>query len=172
MQTAWLANPARPCWDTDGVVARINQAAQQIRAGGGQVIYVQHADADAPLDSAPWQVLAGLHRHPADQRIDKRACDCFAETELGAMLAAAGSTDILIAGFATEFCVDTTVRMAASRGLQVTVLADAHTTSNRPHLDAASIIAHHNWIWSNMAVPAGASVRVIPTAAALQPSST
>ena len=73
---------------------------------------------------------------------------------------------LFVCGFATEFCVDTTVRAAASRGMDIVVLSDAHTTSNRPHLDAESIIAHHNWVWSNMAVPANSTLTVATTAQA------
>jgi hypothetical protein len=29
-------------------------------------------------------------------------------------------------------------------------VADGHTLSDRPHLDALSIIRHHNWVWSNL----------------------
>jgi hypothetical protein len=27
---------------------------------------------------------------------------------------------------------------------------DAHTLNDRPHLDAASVIRHHHWVWSNL----------------------
>jgi hypothetical protein len=32
----------------------------------------------------------------------------------------------------------------------VVVVTDGHTLNNRPHLDAVSIIRHHNWIWSDL----------------------
>ena len=50
-------------------------------------------------------------------------------------------------GSATDFCVDTTVRAAASRDYEVALIADGHTTRDRPHLEAAAIIQHHNWMW-------------------------
>jgi hypothetical protein len=30
------------------------------------------------------------------------------------------------------------------------VVTDGHTLSDRPHLDAISVIRHHHWIWSNL----------------------
>ncbi len=33
--------------------------------------------------------------------------------------------------------------------------ADGHTTSNRPHLTAQQIIAHHNSIWADFIAPGG-----------------
>jgi len=47
-------------------------------------------------------------------------------------------------------CVDATVRSAVSSGYDVVAVADGHTLSDRPHLDASTIIRHHNWVWSNL----------------------
>lgn len=167
MQNAWLAKPGAPCFDSAGVIARINLAADRMRREGGQVVFVQHADDDAPVGSDGWQIIPAVAVTPADALICKTACDSFAGTDLAAVLQANETDTLLICGFATEFCVDTTVRAAASRGLRVIALSDAHTTSNRPHLNADAIVAHHNWIWTNMDVPPGASLTVLTTAQAL-----
>ena len=163
MQNAWLADPRTPRFDTAAVIARINHAADAIRRQGGKIIFVQHADADAAIGSAAWDVIPSLDAATDDARVHKLACDAFADTDLAQQLAATAADTLYICGFATEFCVDTTVRAAASRGLNIVVLSDAHTTSNRPHLDAESIIAHHNWIWTNMAVPANSTLAVRTT---------
>ena len=52
-------------------------------------------------------------------------------------------------GWATDLCVDATVRSAAALGFQV-VVANAHTVSDRPHLDARQVIEHHHWVWRNL----------------------
>ena len=38
---------------------------------------------------------------------------------------------LLVTGCATDFCVDTTVRVAASRDYEIVVVADGHTTADR-----------------------------------------
>lgn len=146
--------------DKDGVIARINHAAQSTRRRGGQVIFIQHADEEVPSGSAEWELDAGLLVEPADLMFEKTACDSFADTGLLAQLNATGTHTVLICGLATEFCVDTTLRAAASHGFDVLALADAHTTGDRPHLSAAQIIEHHNWVWTHMAAPAGRSIQV------------
>jgi hypothetical protein len=30
------------------------------------------------------------------------------------------------------------------------VVRDGHTLSDRPHLGAAAVIAHHNWVWDGL----------------------
>ena len=171
MQNAWLADPATPRFDVDGVTARINHAADCIRAAGGQVIFVQHADEEAVAGSHAWNMIPALTVTDADIKVGKLACDSFAGTDLAERLETPGT--LYMCGFCTEFCVDTTVRAAASRGLNIVVLSDAHITSNRPHLNPESIIAHPNWVWSNMAVPADSTLAVTTTAQAfpLQDSS-
>ena len=60
---------------------------------------------------------------------------------------------VLITGCATDFCIDTTVHAAMSREYEVVVVADGHTTADRPHVDAVSLIRHHNWLWPNLIHP-------------------
>jgi hypothetical protein len=63
------------------------------------------------------------------------------------------------------------VRSAVSNGYDVVAVADGHTLSDRPHLDAATVIKHHNWIWSGLIT--NGSIRVMTAAQLLgdtQPS--
>lgn len=163
MQHAFLRG-ATVRHDLDGVLARINHAAHCMRESGGKVIFIRHNDSEAVIGSPGWQVDAGLTTVPGDVFVDKTACDAFAATTLFDELAALGVKTLFISGMATEFCVDTTVRAALSRGFDVVALADAHTTGDRPHLTAAQIIAHHNWTWENLAAPAARQLRVATVA--------
>ena len=63
------------------------------------------------------------------------------------------TTRLLIAGWATDLCVDATVRSAAALGYEVVVIADCHTVSDRPHLGAERVIEHHHWVWANLLAP-------------------
>ena len=57
--------------------------------------------------------------------------------------------------------MDTTIRAAASRDYEVVVAEDGHTTADRPHVDAVSVIRHHNWLWENLIHPK-VQVQVLP----------
>jgi len=136
--------------DADGVIRRINEVAKVVRATGGMVIFIQHED-DGGLkrDTQGWEILPILERTDTDLLVRKQACDSFYETELADLLEQHGARQLIITGCATDFCVDTTIRAAASRNYEVVVVKDGHTTKDRPHLDAKSIITHHNWMWEN-----------------------
>lgn len=157
---------ATPRHDADGVVARINTTASAVRRSGGSVVFVQH---DGPTGdrfepgSSDWQLLASLDRLAGDGLVRKRACDSFYETDLDEVLRRRDERQLLVTGCATDFCVDTTVRAAASRDFDVTVVRDGHTTTDRPHLDAATIVTHHNYVWEDLILPKR-RVQVLPAA--------
>jgi nicotinamidase-related amidase len=152
-----------PRHDADGVVARINALARAVRAKGGIVIFIQHEDDGTLTHGEPaWQVLPALDRRPDDPTVRKIACDSFYRSDLESILRERGITRLLMTGCATDFCVDTTIRSAASKEYEVVVIADGHTTKDRPHLPAEKIIEHHNWMWANLILP-GRPVKVLPT---------
>jgi nicotinamidase-related amidase len=154
-----------PRLDADGVIRRINRLARAIREKGGTVVFIQHEDPEGYLlepKTPGWELLPTVKREPMDPIVRKEACDAFYETELQSLLEQLNAKRLIVTGCATDFCVDTTVRAAASRDYEVVVVADGHTTRDRPHLDAASIIEHHNWMWENLILPRS-QVRVVPT---------
>jgi len=55
------------------------------------------------------RVGATLHHH------SKEACDAFYKTDLSRILQDHDTRELIVTGCATDFCVDTTVRAAASR---------------------------------------------------------
>lgn len=160
MQTVWL-DETSPRFDKEAVIERVNLAAQQMRQRGGKVMFVRHSNAEASVGTAAWQVDPRLAVDEADSVIDKTACDAFLQTSLRADLQAWHSDTLYICGLATEFCVDSTIRAAISAGFNVVALSDAHTTGDRPHLGAGQIVAHHNWVWTHLAVPAERTLKVL-----------
>lgn len=145
-----------PRHDADGVVYRINALSKVVRKNGGIVVFIQHDGVqDDPLEpgTSGWRLLPSLDRDPSDIVVNKTACDSFYDTELTAILGREGVQRLIVTGCATDFCVDTTVRAAISRDNKVVVVADGHTTTDRPYINAKSLIQHHNWLWRNLIHP-------------------
>jgi len=145
-----------PKHDLPGVVDRINRLSNRVRNRGGRVIFIQHdgaPGADFELSTPMWELLDSIHQEPADLTVHKTLNDAFYETKLEEELKRLDVDRLLISGWTTDLCVDATVRAAAARGFKVTVIRDAHTVSNRPHLPAEVVIEHHHWVWSNLIVP-------------------
>ncbi len=132
--------------EADTVVDRINALTARARTAGVPVVFVQHETLNGPLahGSDGWQLERRLVVDDRDVRVRKTTPDSFLHTELGDLLAGWGTETLVICGYASEFCVDTTVRRAAASGFPVVLVADAHTTHDKAHASGAEIRAHHN----------------------------
>ncbi|ACS80824.1 cysteine hydrolase family protein [Maridesulfovibrio salexigens] len=165
MQKALFAAGNR--YDAAGVISRINSLIERARAKNLPLIFIRHNSEDDGLqqNSDGWQILDELDFRPGDLIMEKSNCDSFCQTELSQMLDEINVKELIITGCCTDFCIDTTVRQAASMGYKVHVASDAHTTASKPYLDAETIIKHHNFVWSELYAPI--LVRVEPTATIL-----
>ena len=155
-----------PRHDADGLVDRINALGRVVRQAGGLVIFIQHAGPQGDTfepGTDGWTLLESLQREAGDRVVSKQACDAFYQTDLARILQDHDARELIVTGCATDFCVDTTIRAAASRDYEVIVAEDGHTTADRPHMDAVSVIRHHNWVWENLILP-GRRIRVRPAA--------
>lgn len=136
----------------DETIDRINRLTARAREAGAPVLFIQHEQTAGLLafDSDGWQLAAGLVAKEQDGRVRKTTPDSFLRTGLAEMLAEKGVNDLIICGYATEFCVDTTTRRAAALGFPVQLVADGHTTHDKEHASAKEIRDHHNATLSNI----------------------
>ena len=148
--------------DADAVVERINALSAKARQAGAPVILVQHERADDLVpESEGWALHPALAVEQGDHRIRKSTPDSFLRTGLDEVLSFCGVEGVVLCGYATEFCVDTTTRSAAAHGYHVVLATDAHTTHDKAHATADQIRTHHN-----ATLPAirsfGVSIRALP----------
>ena len=154
------ANPAP--FEAEAVIARINEVTAKARLAGAPVIFIQHDGGTNDQDLAPftdgWKLHPALQVRPGDVTLRKTTCDAFYRTSLEAELRSRRITTLLLMGFATDFCVDSTLRSAASKEFSIVVVADAHTTADNPVLEANLVRQHHNWAWANCITTKGVTV--------------
>jgi len=132
------SNPA--VYKGEEILPRIKKLIEKARAANIPVVYVRH-------DEDP-EEFREIHPQIAPQEgepvISKMTPDSFYETNLQETLTELGVKNLVIAGFATEYCIDTTTRSAFGKKYKVTVVKDSHSTFDNPVIDAPTIIAHHN----------------------------
>ncbi len=154
-----------PRHDTPGVIKRINTLASVFRELHYPVICIQHdgtGTGEFEKNTTPWENLDELEINKADLKIDKYANDVFYASTLQTQLKELEVTELFITGCATDFCVEATVQSALTKDYNITIVGDAHTTGERPHLKAAQIIEHYNWVWQHM-IPTKGQIKVEPT---------
>jgi nicotinamidase-related amidase len=151
VQVGLFGEEPRP-YEANEVVQRINGLTSRARIAGVPVFFIQHEQAGSLLEfgSDGWQLPPELTVCSGDLKIRKTTPDSFLRTPLEDQLQTLGVDNLIICGYASEFCVDTTVRCSAARGYSVQLVADSHTTHEKAHASAAQIRAHHNATLSNI----------------------
>lgn len=129
------------------------------RAAGVTVMHAPIAFADGypEIPADPYGILAGIVRAnafrkgswgveiaeamaPVEGEIvieGKRGLDCFASTNIDFILRQRGITDVAIAGFLSNCCVESTMRSAYERGYRVVTLTDCTATLSPEEQKAA-----------------------------------
>ena len=108
---------------------------QRFRAAGRPVFHIQHdAGAGSPYDlTAPIgqisDVVAPLEGEPV---ITKNFPNSFAQTDLDQQLTQAGIKNLILTGFMSHMCVNSTARAAFTLGYSPTVVASATATRSLP----------------------------------------
>ncbi|MCK5443753.1 MAG: cysteine hydrolase [Maribacter sp.] len=155
--------PRTPRYDTKGVVERINALAGIFRASDCPVIFIQHDGTELDEfipNTIEWELLDELEVEPEDIVITKYANDAFYSSSLSSKLKELQIEELFVSGCATDFCVESTIQSALSKNFDITVVADAHTTGDRPNLTAKQVIDHYNWVWQNM-IPTKGKIKVL-----------
>jgi nicotinamidase-related amidase len=169
VQQMFFSGPS-PAYRGEEVIDGINRLTASARKANAPVFFVQHeSDANGPLarGSDAWQLPATLVREQTDASIYKTVGDSFHETLLADQLRQQDIDSVVICGYASEFCVNATARRAELLGLRTTIVADLHTTQDKPHLAADKIVEHQNFVWANSSMT-GKRVKVRPLADILQ----
>jgi nicotinamidase-related amidase len=163
VQRGLFSGRRRP-FEADAVVDRINSLTERARTASVPVIFIQHESAGSPLEfgAENWQLEEHLVFSERDNFVRKSTPDSFLHTNLGELLAKWNTEQLVICGYASEFCVDTTTRRAAALGYSVILIADAHTTHDKAHASAAQIRAHHNATLPNLSF--GSKLEATPAA--------
>ncbi|CAN2190520.1 PncA Amidases related to nicotinamidase [Candidatus Nanopelagicaceae bacterium] len=117
-------------YNKDRVVANINVAVGKARAAGVPVVWVQHSDEWMPIRSDDWQIVAELTPADGEARVGKLYRNSFEATDLESVLNKLDVGHVYVSGAQTNNCVRFTSHGALDRGYDVTLIKDAHTTTD------------------------------------------
>jgi hypothetical protein len=137
-------------YERDAVVANIATLVDRARDEGVQVVWVQHSDENVTQGSEAWQYVPELTRRDPEPLVPKHYPDSFEGTSLEEVLAEARVGRLVVAGASTDACIRSTIHGAFVRGYDVTLVGDAHTTSDLSKWGAPppeQVIAHTNLYW-------------------------
>jgi len=153
---------------SNNMLANTVEVANKARAAGATVMHapITFAEGYGELSSHPYGILKGvvdnkafrkgswgaeivdvLQPHPEDIVVEgKRGLDAFPSTNLDFILRSKGIQTVVLAGFLTNCCVESTMRSAYERGFDVVTLKDCTATLSQEAQDMA--MAHNFGMFS------------------------
>ncbi|MFG2308620.1 isochorismatase family protein [Streptomyces sp. NPDC048566] len=132
------------------VIQNINTLVARARAEKVPVVWVQHSDDGMKEGSEAWRYVPELVRAETEPLVHKNYGDAFEATGLEDLLAERAVGHLVVTGAQTDACVRSTLHGAFTRGYDVTLVGDAHTTEDLTAYGApspAEVVAHTNLYW-------------------------
>lgn len=130
--------------DVEPAIVEAKGLLARARSAGIPVIHVRHdAGPGSPYDltASNGQISDEVAPEGDEAVITKTYPSAFVGTDLEGRLKAAGVTDLIVAGFMTHMCVNSTARSAFSLGFKPTVVASATATRDLPAPDGSVVPA-------------------------------
>jgi nicotinamidase-related amidase len=133
----------RPLW---GVISNpeiakpVRRLTEAFRAAGDLVIWVLHIEPDTGSVFDPAlgfvRLIEGLDPEPGEPVLYKTSLNAFTTTNLQQTLTDKGIREVVVCGIRAEHGVESTARLAADLGYEVTFAIDAVATNPVEHRDS------------------------------------
>jgi nicotinamidase-related amidase len=133
--------------ELDGVQAALDETAtllERARSAGIPIIHVQHSDGPGSLydiEGESGAIVAQVAPRDDEPVVVKQYPNSFVQTDLENELKSVGAENLVIAGFMTHMCVNSTARGGFNLGYAPTVVAAATATRSLPGLRGESVPA-------------------------------
>jgi nicotinamidase-related amidase len=154
-----------PLWraiSNPGIAGDVARLVDGARANGDLVVWILHSEpgTGSPFDPANGYVryLAPLAPAPGEPQLAKTSHNAFTTTNLQQQLTERGIRELVVCGIRTEQCCETTARVAADLGYQVTFVTEATATNPIAHRDAPKTQTAEELLADPRTLPASAVI--------------
>lgn len=135
----------------DAFLGNLRRLIDTAHDSGTEVVYVRHDSSPEPdlaAGTPGWQICSALSPR-ADERIfDKRFSSSFRKTGLREYLSGKGVERIVLCGMQTEYCIDTTCKVAFEFDFNVIIPSGCTSTFANPLLTGERIVLfYEKLIW-------------------------
>ncbi|HEY8908869.1 MAG TPA: cysteine hydrolase family protein [Desulfosporosinus sp.] len=130
------------------VISNIKRLIKTARENNVEVIYIQHNDeigGELEPHSDGWKIYEDISPNINETVISKNYNSAFKETSLKEYLDNKCINQLIITGMRTEYCIDTTCKVAFEYGLKVIIPEKTNTTFNNGNISAKDLYEHYNF---------------------------
>ena len=138
---------AKP-FEVEEVISNIKKLIKTCRETNVEVIYIQHNDKvgdELEPNSEGWKIYGEISPNINEKVINKNYNSAFKETNLKNHLANKGIDQLIITGMQTEYCLDTTCKVAFEYGFKVIIPEKTNTTFDNGNILAKDLYEHYNY---------------------------
>ena len=141
------ASPVRE----DEFLLNLKMLIDAAHASGTEVVYVRHDSGPGDILEAGtngWRLHRSLKPREGERVFDKTVSSSFHRTGLDEYLKGKGVERIVLCGMQTEYCIDTTCKIAFELGYDVVIPSGGTTTYTNPFLTGEKLINfYERMIW-------------------------
>ena len=135
-------------FNIERVLGNIRKLLDSCRENEIEVIYVQH-DGEKEDNLEPfsdgWDVHKSIYPKAGEKIIRKTYNSAFKDTELEEYLNSKNIETLILVGMQTEYCIDTTCRVAFDKGYKLIMPEETNTTFDNGKLSGGDIYRYHNF---------------------------
>jgi nicotinamidase-related amidase len=137
----------RGVMELEGVQAALDEIEillDRARSAGIPIVHIQHDDGPGSLydiEGESGAIVSRVAPHNGEPVVVKNYPNAFVQTDLDDVLKTANASNLVLAGFMTHMCVNSTARAAFNVGYAPTVVAAATATRALPGLKDVTVPA-------------------------------
>ncbi|KRK38944.1 hypothetical protein FD07_GL002008 [Levilactobacillus parabrevis ATCC 53295] len=139
----------KPAANMPQALAGINARIAAYRKAKKPIVFVQHTDEDLVQGTHDWELISGLDHRDSDPLVTKNHANAFYHTNLRRVLTSFAAESLEICGAQTEYCVDTTTKVAHGIGYDLQMTPGLTTTVDNQFMTAEQTIAFYEGIWNH-----------------------
>lgn len=127
----------------------VNRLIGEFRAKDLPIVFIQHTNKkEIQEGSEAWQIYSEVDVRPEDKRMIKTSLSAFKKTQLREYLEEQGVDSLVLCGMQTEYCIDTTCRVAYEFGYRIDIPKNGTTTFDNDLLTAEQVQNYQEVVWS------------------------
>jgi nicotinamidase-related amidase len=135
-------------YNIENTLHNIRVLLDECRTSGIEVIYVQHdGEKEENLEpfSKGWDIHSSIYPVKGEKIVRKNYNSAFKNTELEEYLNKRNIKTLILVGMQTEYCIDTTCRVAFEKGYSLIMPEGTNTTFDDGGLSGSEIYCYHNY---------------------------
>lgn len=130
-------------------ITGINNRISAYRETNKFIIFIQHNDEELIYGHSLWKIISEINTQSNDCFVQKTHANSFYHTELRKILNENNVKSLEICGAQTEFCVDTTIKIAHGLGYDLQMQKGLSTTFDNAYMTAQNTVKFYEHIWNN-----------------------